>query len=84
MHYDTFNQASSGVYFLGDRVDFIYGGAHCQGNIIQMPETNNFDVLIMIEVDVCNNYSVLPLEYNRVVISTSEPTLTKVSNQSWY
>ncbi len=88
----TFGYPGSG-YQLGDRVQFVYNGALCQGNVFQVLSTGNYlpllnknDILLIINVDVCDRWSLLPETYNNIQISIYDVSLQlkKVFTQDWY
>ena len=70
-------------YYLGERVQFVYNGALCQGTIIEL--LYGATDRIVIEIDVSTNYRALRnFNYNRVVINQQNNILTRVSPPVWY
>jgi len=70
-------------YLVGDRVQFVYNGAVCQGTVIQLlygPIER-----IVIDIDVASNYAALRnLVYNRIIVNQHNNILTRLAPFVWY
>jgi hypothetical protein len=70
-------------WYLGERVQFTWNGAFCQGTVIQLlyGPTDK----IVIEVDVCSDFTALSnFNYNRVTVPQRSALLVEVKAPAWY